>query len=153
MWNVVDFGKWKGKGKTLPQILVADPDWFFWALDNGAFKGPLAVQAETLAHRARAIRLPPALAGTHCVRHWLSFDGKYYGFELIEATQGPHHGSSSEARFPFLNMEFPRKVQQYVKVGGKHMMKSFKQHWFGGRPFTKAKVEAFFSDPANFDVV
>ena len=33
------------------------------------------------------------------------------------------------------------------------MMKSVKQHWFEGKPFTKAKVEAFFRDPANFDAV
>jgi hypothetical protein len=32
MWGEVNFGKWRDKGKTLPQVLVADPDWFFWVL-------------------------------------------------------------------------------------------------------------------------
>jgi hypothetical protein len=29
-WEIIDFGKFKGKNKTLPQILFNDPDWFFW---------------------------------------------------------------------------------------------------------------------------
>jgi len=28
-WSTLPFGK--HKGKTLPQIVFADPDWFFWA--------------------------------------------------------------------------------------------------------------------------
>ena len=151
MWSVVELGKWKNKGKTLPQILVADPDWFFWALDKNVFKGPLTAEAELLARRARAIKLPPAIAPTHCVQHWLSVDGKYSRFDLIKKNQGPHHGSSTEVRRPTLDMEFPRKVKQYDKRGGKLLTNSFKKYWFGGKPFTKARVEGFFDDVANFE--
>ena len=28
-WTVIDFGKFEGKGMTLPQIVFTDPDWFF----------------------------------------------------------------------------------------------------------------------------
>ncbi len=151
MWREVNFGKWRDKGKTLPQVLVADPDWFFWALDEGAFKGALATQAEKLARRARSIKLPSALAGTHCVQHWISHDGKYARFDLIESDQGLHHGSSTEVRRSTLNMEFPRGIKQYDKIGCKQLMKSFKHHWFEGKPFNKAKVEAFFDNVANFE--
>jgi len=151
MWTEVNFGKWKDKGKTLPQILVADPDWFFWAFEQGAFKGSLAMQAATLARRARSIKLPAALAKTHVVQHWISHDGKYAHFDMIEKSRGPHHGSSQEVRRPTLDMSFPRSIQQYDKLGCKHLLSSFKHHWFGGKAFTKAKVEAFFGDTANFD--
>jgi hypothetical protein len=30
MWTIVDFSK--HKGKSLPQIILHDPDWFFWAM-------------------------------------------------------------------------------------------------------------------------
>jgi hypothetical protein len=29
-WSVMPFGKYKGK--TFPEIIVRDPDWFFWVL-------------------------------------------------------------------------------------------------------------------------
>ena len=31
-WSTVPFGKYKGK--TLPEIIVCDLDWFFWAVPN-----------------------------------------------------------------------------------------------------------------------
>ncbi|MDW9409064.1 hypothetical protein GOB43_13950 [Sinorhizobium meliloti] len=151
MWTEVNFGKWRDKGKTLPQVLVADPDWFFWALEEGAFKGAQAAQAQKLARRARAIKLPSALGSTRCVQHWIAHDGKYARFDLIEQNQGPHHGSSTEVRRSSLNMEFPRGIKQYDKLGCKELMKSFKYHWFEGKAFTKAKVEAFFDDVSNFE--
>jgi len=150
MWREVNFGKWAGKGKTLPQVLVADPDWFFWAVSEGAFKGALANEAATLARRARAIKLPPALAATHCVQHWITHDGKYAHFNLIDRDQGLHHGSSTEVRRDTLNLEFPRTIAQYDKLGCKQLTQSFRAHWFDGKAFTKAKVEAFFNDPSNF---
>lgn len=110
MWSAVDFGKWRSKGKTLPQILVADPDWFFWALDEGVFKGSLLNQSQKLARRARSIKLPAAVISTHCVQHWIAHDGKYARFDLIERDQGPHHGSSTEVRRLTLDMEFPRSI-------------------------------------------
>lgn len=150
MWHEVGFGKWSGKGKTLPQIIVADPDWFFWALENGAFKGALAKQAETLAKRARAIRLPPSCSKTHCIQYVITHDGKFGGFNVIPADQGPHVGSSSEKRSATLSLEAPRKFAPYDKLGGKLMIKSFKHHWFNDKALTKARVETFFDDSANF---
>ena len=53
-WSVVPFGKYEGK--TLPEIIVRDPDWFFWTLPN--LYGTLAEEAQELARRARAIKTP-----------------------------------------------------------------------------------------------
>jgi hypothetical protein len=147
MWNVIEIGKWAGKGKTLPQILVADPDWFFWAVENDVCKGR---QASTLAKRARSIKLPPGIAETHIVQHWLTPDHKYARFDLIDKTQVEHHGSSTEIRRDTLNLEFPRKIAHYDKTGCKLMMSSFKTYWFAGKSFTKERVEEFFDNPDNF---
>jgi hypothetical protein len=50
----VPFGKYKGK--SFPEIIVRDPDWFFWALPK--LYGKLAEEAQELARKARAIRPP-----------------------------------------------------------------------------------------------
>ncbi len=47
-WSVVDFGK--HQGKTLPQIVFIDPDWFFWAIEESVFstKGSLRDEAAAI---------------------------------------------------------------------------------------------------------
>ena len=44
-WTIVNFGKYKGK--TLPQIMFIDPDWFFYLMEQNAFEkhGPLVDEA------------------------------------------------------------------------------------------------------------
>lgn len=150
MWSEVDFGKYGDKGLTLPQVLIKDPDWFFWAVEKKAFKGPLAAQAAKLARRARGINLPSDKAESHCVQYMFTPQGKFAGFNLIPKTQPPHVGSSSEYREDVLNLAFPRVVKGYDKLGNKLLLKTFKHYWFGGKAFTKAKVEAFFDNPDNF---
>ena len=53
-WSVLPFGKYKGK--TLPEIIARDPDWFFWMQPK--FYGRLAKEAKYLERRARAIKIP-----------------------------------------------------------------------------------------------
>jgi hypothetical protein len=53
-WTEVPFGK--HEGKTLPQILVSDPDWFFWMRPK--FYGRLGDEARDLARKATAIKIP-----------------------------------------------------------------------------------------------
>lgn len=152
MWAVVNFGKWTGKDKTLPQILMSDPDWFFWAVENSAFKSKaLATQAEMLKRRALSIKIPASQAPNDRVQYWFSTDGKFARIDLIQSTQPAHVGSSSELRRPNLNMAFPRTIKGYDKLGYKLLLASFKYYWFDKKPFTKARVEAFFSDRSNFN--
>jgi len=44
-WSAVPFGKYQGK--TLPEIIVRDLDWFFWVVPK--LYGKLADEAEELA--------------------------------------------------------------------------------------------------------
>src|SRR5215469_13442206 len=46
-WRLMPFGKYAGR--TLPQLLFKDPDYFFWLLQKGDLKGALAMQAKQLA--------------------------------------------------------------------------------------------------------
>jgi len=57
-WSPLNFGKYEGK--TLPQVLFNDPDWFFWAVDEGAFSSRPHLQREAndLVYKASHIRIP-----------------------------------------------------------------------------------------------
>ena len=46
-WSTVPFGKYEGK--TLPEIIVRDLDWFFWMLPK--LYGKLAEEAQELARK------------------------------------------------------------------------------------------------------
>ena len=149
MWNEVNFGKWSDKGKTLPQIVVSDPDWFFWALEEKAYKA-LQAEAEKLARRAKAIKLPAPLAATHCIQYLFTPDSKFSGFNVIKSDQPEHIGSSSELRRPTLDLSMPRAVKTYDKLGAKLLLKTFKYYWFENKNFARLKVEAFFDDRTKF---
>jgi hypothetical protein len=63
-WVSLNFGK--HAGKILPQIILSDADWFFWALNKGVFKGRLANEAAKLVQRAR---VNPSVALSRFVMH------------------------------------------------------------------------------------
>src|SRR5262245_34892666 len=52
-WSPLAFGRYAAK--TLPQVLVADPAWFFWAAWAGAFRDTLDDEARLLTRRARRV--------------------------------------------------------------------------------------------------
>jgi len=51
----VHFGK--HKGKTLPQIVLTDPDWFFWAVEQGIFNRSAQLKGEASDVRRKARRI------------------------------------------------------------------------------------------------
>ena len=53
-WSAMPFGKYKGK--TLPEIILIDLDWFYWALPK--LYGKIAEEAQDLARKVRAIKIP-----------------------------------------------------------------------------------------------
>ena len=153
MWSEVNIGKWKNKGKSLPQILVTDPDWFFWAVENNVFKSNLQLkkEAQTLNLRARSIMVPSSYAPKDSLSYKIMHDGKFAGIEIIPSTKPRHVGSSTEIRTKNLDLSKPRSIQKYDKLGCKLMLKSFKYYWLEDKPFNKKRVEDFFSNSDNFE--
>lgn len=150
MWSVVNFGKWAGKGKTLPQIIVTDPDWFFWAVENDSFYGALKAEAAKLARRAQSIKIPATFGSDHCIQYMLTPDGKFAHFNIIPSDQSAHLGSSSEIRNTLLSLRMARTINEYDKLGGKHLIRGLKYHWFSNKNLTKKAVEDFFDTASNF---
>ena len=54
-WTPLNFGKYEGK--TLPQVMFEDADWFFDGHEKGYFKNRLPLEAIEIYRRAHSIRV------------------------------------------------------------------------------------------------
>jgi hypothetical protein len=142
-WSMVPFGKYMGK--TFPEIIVRDPDWFFWALPK--LYGKLGEEAQELARRARAIKPPRRGRKRLEVEYEFDLDRRFNGFEFVDADSHPSRWST---RLPYLDLrwQFRRK---YDKRAGGIMLRDLRRHYFGKQKrLTKERCEDFFSNDANF---
>lgn len=154
-WRPLKFGKYKGK--TLPQIVLRDPDWFFWAFDEGILDGPLGDEAAEIAWKARNIRIPvPDPRNWRVEYHILLdgklLDGKFVGFSIVWAKNASDASidTSYSITRKHLDLSFPRSLKTYDKLGNKMMLRSFRRYYFGGSRLTKEKCEKFFFCEYNF---
>lgn len=149
MWSIVDFGKFKGNGLTIPQIVLKDPDWFFWAVSNDAFKERQAIEAKDVASKAGHIKINEPNPSDWKVEY-LFLDGKFAQFSIVPRNHPSHVGSSKPIYGAHLDFKVPRQARNYDKLGYRHFLSTFKYHWFDNKNFTKKRCEAFFSNEDNF---
>ncbi|NUN03784.1 MAG: hypothetical protein HUU41_21970 [Bryobacteraceae bacterium] len=152
-WTALTFGQYAGK--TLPQVVLSDPDYFFWGMEQGIFKGRGALESEAkdIFHKATHIKIPANNLGELCVEYWFDPNvGKFSHFDIVPADRGAHQGSSPTTRSELVDMSLPRQCAEYDKTGGKALIKSLKYHVFGDEniKLTKARCEAFFDNNDNF---
>ena len=142
-WSTVPFGKYKGK--TFPEIIVRDPDWFFWVLPKLYDK--LAEEAQELARRARAIKTPRRGRRRLEVEYEFDMDRRFNGFEFVDADNPPSRWCT---RLPYLDLRWPLR-RKYDKRAGRIMLRDFRRRYFGKhKRLTKERCEEFFSNDANF---
>lgn len=149
-WSVIDVGKYSGKGKTLPQIVLDDPDWFFWACEEELFTGALLQQAEEVRRRATSIRIPDP-KGLDLVAEYLVHDPtqRFGDMRLVPRSRAVHQGSSSARRSDVVDLSAPRRLDPYDKRGGKMLVQIVKQ-LVGLRRLTAARCHEFFDADRNF---
>ncbi len=145
-WSELKFSK--HKGKTLPQVVLSDPDWFFWAIETKIFEGTIAREAECIAKKAKRIKIPKQDPENWRVEYVIGFDGKFAHFSIVEADRPVHQGSSSTVRSDWLDLSFIRRLTNYDKLGYRLMMRDFKYYYFGSKEkrLTKKLCEEFFDD-------
>jgi hypothetical protein len=152
MWSKLTFGK--HDGKTLPQVILTDPDWFFWAIEKRVFDNwpALRVEANDILQKARRIKIPKPDPENWEIEYIMQPDRKFSCFQVVDATRPSHVGSSITARDTHLDLSFVRRGNAYDKTGNTLMLRSFKYYFFGKREarLTKERCETFFSDPKNF---
>jgi hypothetical protein len=138
------FGKYKGK--TLPEIIVNDLDWFYWALPK--LYGKLEAEAQDLARKVRAIKVPGPRRKKLEVEYRYERDDRFRGFSFVKVGCGDNYRWST--RLPYLDLSRCLR-RQYDKRGGRILLRDFRRYYFGkNKRLTKKRCEKFFSDRRNF---
>ena len=150
-WRPVNFGK--HRGKTLPQIVFSDPDWFFWAIEDDVFKGAQKVEAELIAARAKSIRIPDNAKGDLQAEYLVHQPtGKFAGMDIVPTSRPLHEGSSPAFRKNVIDLSTARSIAPYDKLGCRNLIAAAKHALFGSSSarLTQQKCESFFDTPSNF---
>jgi hypothetical protein len=152
-WTTLTFGK--HKGKTLPQVVFADPDWFFWALDEGVFerRGKLRDEAQEINQKATSIKIPQT-GSERLVAEYGTHPGvrRFCNVEVVPKSR-PHHGDSTATmRLDVFDLSVPRRIANYDKMGCRMLVSSLKFYLFSDENcrMTKKRCEEFFDDDSNF---
>ncbi len=143
-WTTIPFGK--HLGKTLAQIILDDPDWFFWILPR--LYGRMKVEADDLARKASKIKLPRKNPRKWCVEFRFEHGNRFCGFEIVRVDRFMDPRWS--VRLPYLDLRLLRSHKAYDKKGYRNLIRDFRRLYFDGRNLTKKRCEAFFANGANF---
>lgn len=151
-WTEIPFGKYKGK--TLPQVVFADPDWFFHQYENRAreFQGMLT-EVEDVYRKARNIKIRKDGDANLVAEYVIDpKTRKFCNLDIRPRNDPLHEGSSPAYRKDVIDLSFPRKCAHYDKLGAEMILSAFKYHVLGDKRIrlTKSLCEAFFSDNSNF---
>ncbi len=154
-WSTLWFGK--HKGKSLPQVVFSDPDWFFWAIEDNIFKdkGKIYKEAKEINRKAKMVLIPQKGAEKLVAEYAIHPPTKKFGhMEILPCSRPNHVGSTPTFRTENIDMSIPRKIAPYDKLGCKLLISNLKYYLFGSKSYkmTKDRCEAFFDDDTNFDV-
>jgi hypothetical protein len=151
MWTPIPFVRSRHAEQTLPQVMFVDPDWFFWAAEEGLFQyGSIATDAEKVLVRACRIRIPDD--GTPRQVMYAIDRGRFEGLHIVRAGIILDGGGSGACFDNHIDMSFPRQMHEYDKGGGKILIRDVKEYLFGSPHYrmTRDRAEAFFEDDRNF---
>jgi len=145
-WSELRFGR--HHGKTLPQVLVTDPDWFLWVVRDNILKYQYAAEAEILYKKSRRIRIPKPDPENWEVEYRFDENDGFEGFSIVRVGSYMHAGSDFRHRERHLDLGCLRRP--FDKKGGKNLIRDFRSYYFDDQYLTKRRVEAFFNDDGNF---
>jgi hypothetical protein len=143
-WTKLPFGKYKGK--TLPQIIMIDPDWFYWVAPK--LYGRLEIEAENLAPKTTMIKIPKSYGKDVAIEYQYDHDGRFSGFAVVDANTPE---SRRAVRLPYLDLSAVHRAKKYNKSGCRRLIRDFRHYYFGGRKrVTRNRCERFFSKRRRF---
>ena len=142
----------KHRGKTLPQVVFSDPDWFFHLHKKDWFEFNHYYEAEELYRRATSIRIPQPDAGEKWEMEYVFLYEKFDHMQLVPESRPQHQGSSRTSRNDIIDLSVPFSHSRYDKRAGKIIIGNLKHIIFGNKShkMTKERCEEFFNDESNF---
>lgn len=148
-WQVLRFGR--HSGKSLPQVLFVDPDWFFWAWREKKFLDQqLIAEADKLQHRATHINIPDNTDGRLVVEYALHVDQKSLAYvRPVEAQSPTLH---RRFRHPYFDLSWPSKHKLFGKRSAQVVVKAVKTHVLKDESaaMTRRRCEGFFENADHF---
>ena len=152
LWTPLRFGKYKDL--TLPEIVLSDPNWFFWQCGKSAFGGgDLAREAGWIRPQARAIKLPLENPNLSEVEYMFDRNGKLHHVTVVHAHRNRPADSGSIFR-KNIDLSVPHEVGKQDCNGGQVIIEFLKRFVFcdEGITLTTEICEEFFDDDDNFDL-
>jgi hypothetical protein len=150
-WSKLDFGK--HKGKTIPQVMFTDPDWFFWAYDARAFKADLLRQAQDIYGKASSIRVPQNGDEKRFVEYIVDAStGKFGTIHIITGDIETYKPLTRNLVLEVIDMRVPRQISEHDKWGYRNLLSAMKAILFGDSSYKMKwrRFEKFFEDDGNF---
>jgi len=152
-WSELQFGE--HKGKSLPQVLFSDPDWFFWAYEKGIFKGEQADEAREIYRKATSIKIPQKGPETLVAEYGRPHaESRIVDLEIVTQSQPERSVGTRTFRRNVIDLSVARGLKGFDKTGCRILIKQVKSCLFGSRNYkmTKEQCEDFFDDDSNFEV-
>jgi len=152
-WSALTFGK--HKGKTLPQVMFSDPDWFYHGLEKGYFKGSLFLQAREIHRKSCAIRVPLRDGEKRFVEYIIDRgSGKLATLHVITGNMESYRFHAKNMILDVIDMRVPREIAKYDKTGYQNFLYAMKTILFQdpGYKMSKRRCEEFFDNDGNFEL-
>ena len=152
-WSALTFGK--HEGKTLPQVMFIDPDWFYHGLEKGYFKGSLFLQAREIHRKSRAIRVPRRDGEKRFVEYIIDRGcEKFATLRVIICDAENCRPVTKNMILEVIDMRVPREFARYDKTGYHNFLFAMKVILFGDPSYkmTKRRCEEFFGNDENFEL-
>lgn len=145
----------KHNGRSLPEILFHDADYFYWALESGCFDGPeYYQQSRDVDLKSRRIRVPQLSDEEHWMaEYWChAIQGDFEDVRLVPSSRPAHTGLSATFRKDVIDLSVPRSLKERDWSGNQIMGKRVRGLFFGNEnvELSRADCEAFFADENNF---
>lgn len=145
-WTALKSGNYVGK--TLPQVLLTDPSWFYLVYKKGYTKdwGKFAKEADEIYKKSRAIKIPHNEDNNLMIEYGYSQSTeKFIGMEVVSSTQEAHRGTTLTTRKSLIDLAMFLLRIGTDKMGGRIIIACFKAIIFNGDVrLTKNRCEQFF---------
>ncbi len=153
-WSILTFEK--HKGKTLPQVVLEDPDWFFIAYERGEFTRRIRLlsEANEMFEKATSIKVPNAEGERKVAEYsFHPFTRKFLTVEIVSQSHPFTAESIWKFRKKVIDLTVPRNLLFIDTTGGERIALQVKDLLFGkDTELTRELCERFFNDEANFDI-
>jgi len=152
-YTEINFGKYRGK--ILPEVILEDADYFFFAYEKYYFEGTLAQEAHELYRRARSIWVPSINGKKMLVEYLFCYNPKFKKKEFSMMKLIPDGFDPMPQKvLPWIDFYVPRSRSNFDKNGYKNFVRGFKSIVFRNpsHQMYRCDCDSFFYDKFNFDL-